>query len=229
MKKIIANFLIKHHNVFLIIFIPLISALIASVALLLFKHIRMNSLFWLLLYYVVLIVILYIFFIKKGLSEKINKHQTFLTILGVLIPVVLFSWQQTIYEKKQIDENQIRLDEDRTQLIKYEVSLAEENNRNNSHLASIIADLKNNSNTIFWRDFSLDAYKQYWEYIHLTKSQDCKNKYAELTISLGVLNNINKMRQQLILIPNSFYLEMLKNASSTKPILDFIIGNCQLK
>ncbi len=125
---------------------------------------------------------------------------------------------------------------------KYEISLKEENNRNISHLKSIVHDLPHDKNTLFWRDFSLSSYQQYWDYISLNYSQECKNLYAAMTINLGEINNINNSRRALAVTRAGFISElqksaesldgtfresMLGNASSTLGIAHEIIKGCQ--
>ncbi len=170
------------------------------------------NLLWLLTVYALWLITFYIYF-KTGGSKWLEKHQIFLAILAIIIPILLFFLQDSMQTVNSFK--------------KYEVSLKEENNRNDSHLQSVISDLTNDSKTVFWRDFSVRSYVEFWDYIHLNKSQECKDLYAALTIQLGVLNNINRMRQELILIPNNLYKEMLDAASSTKPILDSIVSKCQ--
>lgn len=167
---------------------------------------------WLLVVYTLWLTTFYIFF-QKSSSNFLEKHQAFLAVLAIIFPITLFFLQDSIQTIQSYR--------------KYEVSLKEENNRNYSHLQSIINDLSKNPYTVFWRDFSLRSYVELWDYIHLNKSQDCKDLYATLTIKLGILNNINRMRQELTLVPNNLYEAMLDEASSTKPILDKIIGQCQ--
>jgi hypothetical protein len=166
----------------------------------------------LLIIYTLWIITIYIFSETREI-RWLKKHQTFLAILAVILPIMLFFLQNSI--------------ETINSFKKYEGFLKEENNRNSSHLESIINDLSNDSGTIFWRDFSTRSYVEFWDYIHWHKSQECKDLYATLTIQLDILNNINRMRQELILIPNELYKNMLNNASSTKPILDSIVNKCQ--
>ena len=93
-------------------------------------------------------------------------------------------------------------------------------------------NLEQNSNSVFFREFSLASYNEHWHYIHLNYTQPCKDLYAALTINLGALNNMSRLRQELILKPNNelpidLPKMMLELASTTKPILDSIVGGCQ--
>jgi hypothetical protein len=175
---------------------------------------QVNSLqiYNLLLYYSLIIICFYIL-LSKNQKKIINDHQAFFAVIGLLIPVVLFFSQLT---NEQVD-----------QFYKIEAILKEENNRNYPHLQSIVTDLSRDPNTTFWENFSTDSYKNYWYYINFNKSQDCKNLYADLTVGLDIINNVNKMRQQLILTPNNLYKTMLSQASSTLPVLSLIVSKCQ--
>lgn len=213
-----SEFVRKHHAILAIVTLPILSALLAYGFLNLFAATSSIRFFWLLLYYTVFLVLGYIYLSYTKSTDWINAHQAFLAVLGVLIPVILFSWQQVVNESNVF--------------WKHEVSIKEEDNRNSRHLQNIITDLAQDSNTVFWEDFSVDSYRQYWDYIHLNYSQDCKNLYAALTVQLGIINTINKMRRDLILIPTrilpvNLSQKMLETASSTQPILNRIIGNCQ--
>lgn len=212
-REWIVKFSQKYSLTLASIFIPIISLLLAYLSLELLIKISSFKFFWFLLNYTFLLILVYIYFVYITSGEWINRHQAFLAVLGILIPIILFWWQQAANESKLF--------------MSREVSLNEENNRNINHLQDIIASLKNDPKTIFWRDFSTDKYKQYWDYIHLNYSQECKNLYANITIQLDVLNNINKMRRELLLIPNDFYKDMLKFASNTEPIFDDIVRKCQ--
>lgn len=212
-KDRLSVFLRKHHDAILVILLPLAALLIAQLFLRFLLRISPLRFFWLILYYTTFLILSYIYLSYKNKISWVNRHAIFLTFLGILIPIILFLWQQVATESRVF--------------LNYEVAIKEENNRNNSYLQSIITDLSNDPNTVFWRDFSLRSYTELWNYIHLNKSQECKDLYATLTIQLGVLNNINRMRQELILVPNNLYDQMLDTASSTKPILDLIVGKCQ--
>ncbi len=212
-------------NQILLTFVASIGVAIWAYRILQYYIARTNSaqIFNFLLIYIIFFVVLYVSFFKRW-KEKINEHTVFISALGVAIPVLLFFLQLTINSSEQFIKQEGLLKE---QFVKYEVLLKEENNRNSDHLKSIITDLSRDPYTIFWRDFSVDNYIQHWDHIQFTKSQDCRNLYATLTVNLNSLNNTNKMRQQLILIPNNLYKDMLKGAYETKPVLDEIIGKCQ--
>lgn len=209
----VQGFLNKHHDTIFLFLLPIIALVFARLFLKLFLQLSVYHFFWTILYYTVFLVALYAYLSFKNKTEWVNKHVTFLAFIGILIPIILFFWQDIATESRQ--------------RLNYEIAIKEENNRNYSHLQSIATDLRQDPNTTFWRDFSIKSYTEFWSYIHLNKSQECKNLYANLTIQLGILNNINRMRQQLILLPNNLFKQMLEAASSTIPIMDAIIVKCQ--
>lgn len=212
-KNKISQFIKKYHGSLVAIFIPLISIFLAYLFWNILLRISSARFLWTLLVYTSTLILTYIYLSYINKTDWINKHQSFITIISILIPIILFCWQQAT---------------DKTSTyLKYEISLIEENNRNISHLQSITNDLKNNSRTVFWRDFSTDKYKQYWDYIYLNYSQDCKNLYANLTIQLDVLNKINQIRRELMLVTNNLHEQMLHAASTTQPIFNNIISKCQ--
>ena len=201
---------------FLIIFAPWIAGLIEIWLL----GIDSFRLLYLLILYAFLFIIFFIFLILIKKTVWLEKHQGFIVALGVLIPTILFFWQQSL-ERKDL-------------FMRQATSLAEENNRNNDHLASVKTDLTNDRFVLFWRNFSTNSYKEYWSYIHLHYSQECKNLYADLTIRLDSLNNMIETRNNLVIEPGFIQIdiehlnsEIIKAASNTQPILNEIIGRCQ--
>ena len=215
-----------HHDTLLAVFIPVITALFAYSIYILSAKINSFSFLWYWLHFVTFLVLIYCFFWKRIIGW-VNRHNVFINLFSIFVAVFLFAWQQSINDRNELGKVQ-------NELLGYEVSLKEENNRNNSHLESILADLPPNDNVMFWRDFSTKSYVELWKYIHLYKSQDCKNLFMALTVDLDVLNNINKMRREVALLPLTKVLlqsqvnrAMIDAASSTKPVLDKIIGRCQ--
>jgi len=138
----------------------------------------------------------------------------------MILTVFLFSFQQALNEKDLF--------------FKQSSFLREDNNRNNYHLQSIITDIKNYPFTIFWKNFSTDNYKEYWNYISLNYNQYCKNLYADLTMGFDILNNMINTRNNLIIKPGfiqvdvkKLNLDIIDSASSTVPVLNEIVGKCQ--
>jgi len=134
------------------------------------------ALFKILLSYLFFLILSYAYLSHKELIEKFNKHQVFIIILGVFLPIFLFSLQLAINDKDLF--------------LKQLASLKEDNNRNSDYLKSVNNDIKNDKYVIFWKSFSTDNYKGYWSYISLNYSQECKNLYADLTQRFDILNNI---------------------------------------
>jgi hypothetical protein len=172
-----------------------------------------------LLFLIWLFICIYLY-LDYIIIEKINKNQSLIVILGVLITIFLFSFQQVLNEKKLFIEQLAFLKED--------------NNRNNYHIKSIFTDIKNNPYVIFWRNFYTDNYKEYWDYISSNYSQNCKDLYADLTMRFDILNNIIKTRNDLLIKPGFIQMDISKlngvvseAASSTMPVLDEIINKCQ--
>lgn len=195
-----------------LLFGPVIALIVVYVAPRVLSLFTLREIVNLLVVYAITGIFLY-FLVSAETRAKIRNHQGLVTIVGILVPVImLLSQSATNLEREYI---------------KKEVLLKEENNRNNSHLRSIITDLSRDPGTIFWRDFSVDNYKIYWDHIQFTKSPICRDLYASLTIQFGILNNINQLRQRLLLMPNRMNEVMLSAASSTLPILDRVVGECQ--
>lgn len=178
------------------------------------------QLLYFLIFYVLLFLIIYTLLILLKKAIWLEKHQGLIVVLGILMPIILFLWQQSL-ENKDL-------------FLKQAVSLAEENNRNSEHLRSVKTDLNNDKYVLFWRNFSTTSYKEYWSYIHLHYSQKCKNLYADLTVSFDCLNNIIQTRNDLLLRPGFIPInierlngEIIKGASSSESVLNKIIGECQ--
>lgn len=184
------------------------------------------SLFRLMAYYFSGGSLLYLF--ESRSRGWLQRHEIFFVILGVVVPIMLFFWQMAS------DESQ--------KYYKYEISLKETNNRNIGHLKSIVHDLPNDKDVAFWRNFSLTSYYEYWDYMAKNYSQECKNLYAEMAIALGVLNELNNARRDLLIARAAISTEqhwraeklnlslvghMIDTASSTLPIAYSIVGKCQ--
>lgn len=214
-KDFVLQFIKKYWFLFVLLGLELF---LAKYVVVYFLNTLSVSLFLISTIYVLWIVTLYVYLESKGLGNWLNKHQVFITFLGVVFPIMLFFFHDSVQSI--------------TEFKKYEVVLKEENSRNITHLESIVTDLTRDPSTIFWRDFYIDSYKQYWDYIHLNYSQECKNLYAELTIGLGLLNNMNQTRRELILVqskvpPVNLTNDMIRSASGTRAVLVDIIAKCQ--
>ncbi len=164
------------------------------------------------LLFLLLFVIVWYVFMSENERSTLSRHQTIVGVLSVIVSILFVSTQFYVENTEEYNRS--------------ENFIKEENNRNYIHLTSVINDLTNDPNTVFWRDFSVEHYIAHWDRI-LRKSQECMDLYASLTIQLSALNNINKMRQQLILVPNNLHSNMLSAASSTKPVFDQVISRCQ--
>ncbi|MDD2730697.1 MAG: hypothetical protein PHW33_01070 [Candidatus Portnoybacteria bacterium] len=178
------------------------------------------ELLYFLVLYALLFIIVYLYFVLVIRARWFKKAQGLIIVLGVMIPIILFSWQQCLNEKDIF--------------LKQAVSLAEENNRNSDHLKSVETDIKNDKYVLFWRNFSTNSYKEYWSYIHLKYSQECKNLYADLTIKLDNLNDMIQTRNDLLIRPGFIQMsieklntDIMDGASKTDPILNKIISECQ--
>lgn len=213
----IDNFVRKHEAFLIIILLPALSILLTYIFLNIFSRIAPYNFFVLLLYYLFLLSLLYVYLLWKGCGGWLEKHQGFLVLVSILLPVILFFWQQARNESDLF--------------FKKEVILKETNNRNNFHLQNVITDLRKNPEVIFWRNFSVSAYEEHWDYIHLNYLQECKDLYAGLTDGLNVLNDMNEKRRNLAYtrenVPIELSFKMLENASTTQKVLMDIVGKCQ--
>lgn len=174
-----------------------------------------------------LFIIFYIYFVLAQKSAWLEKHQGFIVMLGILISIILFFRQQSLGEKDLLLK-------ERDLFLKQTSFLKEDNERNNRHLSSVVNDIKNDPYVIFWRNFYTDNYKEYWSYISLNYSQDCKNLYADLTLSFDGLNNMIKTRNDLLIKPGFIQMsieklntDIMSGASGANLVLNEIIGKCQ--
>lgn len=144
-EKRLTPFLIKYHDtLLLLIFIPSISFLFV---LIIVQWMSKGpwQIFLILLFLSLFFILTYIF-LSKEQKEKMNRHQSLVAILAILIPVLLFFGQQA--------------NDSSNKFVEKEISLKEENNRNYNYLKEIITDLPKYPNTMLWTDFSLISYQQ---------------------------------------------------------------------
>ena len=218
----------KFYLEFWLFILVIISALLVRP--ILFFLLRMNdgTLLYILISVILLLTIFYVYLFKKQPSF-VEKHQGFLTIMGIFIPVALSLLQSTVISSDSY--------------FKAEILLKEENNRNIWHLESIKSDLTSDPNVNFWRDFSVFAYRENWPHLQKYYSQDCRDLYVAVIISYDILNNINSLRRSLPIaeaqaltpwqddrfsnIEKGYTSQMLKNASSTLPLAYRIVSECQ--
>lgn len=164
--------------------------------------------------------IVYVYLAYTQKAAYLEKHQGVIVVLGILISIILFFYQQYLIDKDLF--------------LKQTSVIKEDNERNSRHLNSVINDVKNDPYVIFWRNFYTENYKNYWSYISLNYSQNCKNLYADLTLRFDGLNNMIRTRNDLLIKPGFIQMsiekintDIMSGASDTSTLLNEIIGKCQ--
>lgn len=112
--------------------------------------------------------------------------------------------------------------------IKAKSALKAENVINSIILDDIIKGV--GTNWLYWEYFSIIGYRQNWGYIAQNYSRECAEAYLMLVRGMEIINNMTKaINDSTINQMDSGDLEeqRIKNASSTKKYLDYILSSCK--